>query len=76
MPNFNTCHPVTVANNGSAHVQCCPHCGCISVHLGPISLRLEAEGLESLSSVLGEAATELRLRRGQWGAGAASRGVA
>ncbi|MBL9037437.1 MAG: hypothetical protein JNG84_02875 [Archangium sp.] len=46
------CHLETLANNGVAHVQRCTDCGGVTIHIGPVSLRLDTAGLEALSSVL------------------------
>ncbi len=54
-----TCHQVTLAKNGVAHVQRCTECDCVSIHLGPVTVRVDPHGLEALWSVLGEAAAEL-----------------
>ena len=63
MSSQNTCRLQTLARNPYAHVQQCVDCHCVSVHLGPVTIRLDAIGLEALWAVLGEAARELRARR-------------
>lgn len=57
----NTCHQVTLAKHAIAQVQRCTHCECISVHVGPTTLRLDAHALESLWLALGEAVAALHL---------------
>ena len=49
------CRTITLARNGVAHVQACRDCGCISLHIGPTTLRIEGQALERLWTVLGEA---------------------
>lgn len=49
------CHPETIATNGLAQVQRCAHCGCISVHLGPVTVRVDEAGLKSLAALFDEA---------------------
>lgn len=58
-----TCHHVTLATNRIAHVQQCTECECVSIHLGPTTVRLDATGLEALWSVLGEAVAALYARQ-------------
>lgn len=58
----NACHHVTLAKNPVAHVQRCTECGCVCVHLGAVTVRLDAPCLEALCAVLGEAVTELHLQ--------------
>lgn len=60
---MSTCHHVTLAKNGVAHVQQCTDCECVSIHLGPMTLRIDAMGLEALWAVLGEAAAKLHAQR-------------
>ena len=57
------CRHVTLAKNAAAHVQRCTECGCISIHIGPTTLRVDATVLEALGAVLGEAATSLCAER-------------
>jgi hypothetical protein len=61
----DSCHHVTLARNGVAHVQRCVHCNCVAVHLGPITVRIDPHALEALWAVLGEAAIELREQQQQ-----------
>jgi hypothetical protein len=49
------CNLYTLAKSNVAHVQCCSHCGALSLHLGPITLRFDAAALESLWNVIGQA---------------------
>jgi hypothetical protein len=76
MSSANTCHHVTLAKNGVAHIQRCTECGCVSVHLGPVTVRLDAEALEALGTVVGEAQVELHVRRVIDAQAAGARGVA
>jgi hypothetical protein len=60
---MRTCHHITLAQNGIAHVQQCTECGCISIHLGPTTVRMDALALEALWVALGEAAATLQAER-------------
>jgi hypothetical protein len=60
---MKSCHQVTIAQNSIAHVQCCNHCDCVSVHIGSITLRMDANALEALWAALGEAASALHAKR-------------
>jgi hypothetical protein len=63
LSNPKACRHETLAHNGVAHVQRCTDCSCVSIHLGPVTVRLNDAGLEGLWAVLGEAAAELHARR-------------
>jgi hypothetical protein len=65
LSNPNTCQQHTLARNGVAHVQRCVDCDCISIHLGPFTLRLDEAGLEALWTALGDAAAELHAGKAQ-----------
>lgn len=56
------CHLETLAHNSVAHIQRCASCGCVSVHIGAITVRIDDSCLEALISVLGEAAIAMHLR--------------
>ncbi len=58
-----TCHPVTLARNGIAHVQRCTGGDCVSIHLGPTTPCIDAAGLDARRAVPGEAASTLHARR-------------
>jgi hypothetical protein len=49
-------HHVTLARNGIDHVQQCTECECVSSHLGPTTVRIDA-------MVLGEAAAAPHAQR-------------
>lgn len=57
------CHHVTLASNGVAQVEHCTECGCVSIHLGPTTVRVDATTLDALSAVLGEASAILGAER-------------
>ena len=59
----STCRQITLAKNGVAHVECCTECDCISLHIGSTTLRVDANGLEALWALLGEAASSLHARK-------------
>lgn len=54
-----SCRHVTVAKNSVAEVQRCLDCGCISIHLGAFTVRMDQSGLSALGDVLCEAQEEL-----------------
>ena len=56
------CQHENLAHNGAAHVQRCVDCGCISIHMGPVTVRFDDHGLEALWSVLGDACAILHER--------------
>lgn len=76
MSNPSRCRHVTLVQTGIAQVQSCADCGCVSVHLGPTTVRFDPEGLEALWLVLGEALELLRQDRALGAARASVRGVA
>jgi hypothetical protein len=60
-----SCRVVSLAIHPPVHVQRCLDCGCVSVHVGAITLRVDDEGLEALWAVIGTACAtlhDLRLR--------------
>jgi hypothetical protein len=59
MPTNETCRPLTLARNGVAHVQRCAHCRCISLHVGPVTVRLDEGSLEALRLALEDASAAL-----------------
>jgi len=61
LASTEACHLYTLAKGTTAHVQRCLHCGTLSLHVGPISLRFDPGALESLWSTLGEALLQLHV---------------
>lgn len=59
MTDSKSCHPVTIARNDVAHLQRCEDCGCISIHVGHATLRLDESALFALWSALGHALTSI-----------------
>ena len=57
------CRLRTLCRNDVAHVQRCIGCGCISVHMGAFTVRLDNTGLEALWAVLGDAAAVLHAQK-------------
>lgn len=55
------CHLYTLAKGTTGHIQRCVHCGTLSLHVGPVSLRFDPGALESLWSTLGEALLQLHV---------------
>jgi hypothetical protein len=62
MSTASPCQHVTLAKNPVAHIQRCTECGCVCIHLGAVTVRLDAQCLEALCAVLGEAVAELHLQ--------------
>jgi hypothetical protein len=48
---------ITLARSTSAHVQGCLDCGCATVHLGPLSFRLDVSTLHRFAETLAIAAS-------------------
>jgi hypothetical protein len=63
MPTPETCRHHTLARNGVAHVQRCAHCRCLSLHVGPVTVRLDEGSLEALRLALNEAREVLSRER-------------
>lgn len=64
MPNVNpTCQQHTLSRGEVAHVQRCEHCGSVSIHMGPMSVRLDDRALRSLWITLGDAVETLDRER-------------
>lgn len=57
------CRMQTLAKSGAAHVQRCLHCDCIALHVGPVTLRFDAQAASSLWNTLGQALVRLELSR-------------
>jgi hypothetical protein len=55
-----SCSPVTIARSRAAHVQHCEECGCVSIHLGHASIRLDEASALELTKALVEAAVFFR----------------
>lgn len=55
------CRLQTLARSATAHVQRCVHCNCISLHVGPLTLRFDAGAAESLWNTLGQGLTRLEM---------------
>lgn len=69
------CHRVTLARNEVAHVERCTSCGCLTVSMGPLSVRIDERSLGSLVGVLGESMARLADQHG-WRTHAPARGLA
>lgn len=66
------CHLETLARNGVAHIERCSECGSVTIHVGPLSFRLEEQALGPFWAVLAEADARLDSRRGAGETGAPS----
>jgi hypothetical protein len=53
------CRPRPLAHGTVARVERCEECGCISVHLGPTTVRLCSGSLRSLAATLSDAVDSL-----------------
>jgi len=60
--SLDACQPETLVRTHVVHVQRCAHCGCVSLHMGPFSLRLDVPALESLNEALTLSLATLRAR--------------
>ncbi len=49
------CSQETLARSEVLHVQRCTHCGTVSLHLGPLTVRFDAASVESIWNTLGQA---------------------
>ncbi|ACY14147.1 hypothetical protein [Haliangium ochraceum] len=76
MSSSKTCHHETLARNKVAHVQRCGHCGAVSIHLGPMTVRLDDSALDALAAVTAEASGTLHARSFAAPLGTAPRGLA
>ena len=56
---METCHPLPLASGPMARVERCPSCGVVTVHLGALSLRLDADALQSVCHTLVDASAAL-----------------
>ena len=63
MPSVATCQQRCLAHGHVAQVHGCDDCGCITVHMGPFSVRLDAEALNALWLTLGEAVERIDRER-------------
>ena len=53
------CRMQTLARSAAAHVQRCVHCNCVSIHVGPVTLRFDASTAESVWNTLGQGLGQL-----------------
>jgi hypothetical protein len=53
----------TLARSPALHVQRCRHCNTLSLHVGALTLRFDAESAEAMWATLGEALLVLHARR-------------
>lgn len=65
MSSSRPCHLETLAQNGFASVQRCTDCGAVTVHMGPFAMRIDADGLMALASVLTQAARAVERTQGR-----------
>jgi hypothetical protein len=61
-PN-RTCRHHSLAQGPVAQVQLCQDCGCVSMHLGATTVRMDPEALHSVWRTLGEAVAHLGRER-------------
>jgi len=60
---MNRCSMETLAQTPAAHVERCRECGSVTIHVGPLSFRLEERALGPFWTVLAEADARLDARR-------------
>ncbi|MCC7536928.1 MAG: hypothetical protein IT379_11980 [Deltaproteobacteria bacterium] len=53
------CRHRTLARGPLAHVQQCTGCGCVSIHFGATTVRVDAGALRSIATVLHDATAHL-----------------
>jgi hypothetical protein len=53
------CRHLTLARGPAAHIQYCPDCRAVALHMGALTVRLQPAGAEALWATLGEALHEL-----------------
>jgi hypothetical protein len=61
MSSTKRCRHITLAKNHVAHIEQCAECACISMHVGPLTVRLEPKAMEELLSALAEATKKTHL---------------
>jgi hypothetical protein len=49
MSHAKNCRLETVGHAGYVHVQRCLDCGCVSIHVGPVTIRVDRAGLVMLA---------------------------
>lgn len=57
--NAKNCRPRSLVRGRVARIDCCADCGCISIHVGPTTLRMDEHALRSLWLTIGEAVEAL-----------------
>jgi hypothetical protein len=62
-----SCSHETLARSNVLHVQRCTHCNTLSLHFGPLTVRFDAESVESIWNTLGEALIVLHSGRQEAG---------
>lgn len=53
------CRQEHLARNEVGYIQRCVDCGCVSIHIGPMTIRLDDRGLEALWAIVGEASAKV-----------------
>ncbi len=53
------CKAEVIANRGMTKIERCNHCGCVHLHLGPFSLRLESHTARELFRTIAEVLPDL-----------------
>ncbi len=53
------CHLHTLASSPVAQVQRCQGCGCISIHLGPTTVRMQPEAFLEFCKTMSEASRQV-----------------
>ncbi|MCA9621161.1 MAG: hypothetical protein KC731_19200 [Myxococcales bacterium] len=59
------CRPETLTRNPTVHIDWCRDCGALSVHVGPVSLRLQEGAARAVRDALTDATRQLDAERSQ-----------
>lgn len=76
MNTSKSCRQTTLAHNRVVQVQHCADCGCVALHLGSVTIRIDENALEGLHTALGDAIVKLQLPQAVLQPTSLSRGLA
>ena len=57
--NNNPCDFELLDKTGSAEIEVCRRCGCVAVHVGPMTMRLDLASFDSLTDAMRRASRML-----------------
>lgn len=75
-PPTETCTHERLARGAVADIQRCSRCNVVSVHMGAMTVRFDANGIESLWATLGEALVAMASPHARAAASMGPRGLA